>query len=919
MSLKKSPYRRRVAIAQLFLLLAIALHPEAFAFKQKYHEQETESRLQGAGFDVDSADEVGDSNYYTDIAELLSDAAHGDNNQLAASSARLRQKRTQIGDALNACERRRALDTFGEALHTVQDLHSHTNSLDNGIALGDILNLSNGTAACSLPNFAPGGLVSGYFNAIGGTTRLQCLGKPANMCCHYDLNKDEPEAPNGQNGKHANALNRAGVETLNYLSLVEQDVRARFGEPKATQLLKMFKKKQRTTFFVIDDTGSMGNDIAGVKAAANAFLDQIIAGDEAPTLGLVTFKDSPSDRGVTCDLAALRAQINGLFASGGGDCPEAMNAGLLAALSHFPLIGTDMQLRGGRILLATDASAGDSGSGPAVAVQSALKGVSIDAILTGDCAAEEFTAAAAGPDEVAASSENEPVEGFAAAALEPATDAVDPLTSISARTYLRALTEITGGVLFNVSRLEVDDVVPTLLDLSKPDTAILLGRKVNLTAGVPFSLQIPIDDTLRDRVTFMVTASRSGILPTFTLKRPDGSTVGTSDPGVSFRSLSSVRSYTITAPATGRWEAQLSGAGSFVLRVFGSTPFRLNSVRLLNRTPGFQRPEIDYVPLDGQPVVGDDVFADLRFTDGPTALNASVVQPDGVFLAALSPVPLDGFRRFRTDLHVPATTFILETTGLTPGGAEFVRQVSVPATPQTVAVDATPEQSIVAPGSAATVQVSVRNAGTADTTFRLRTTSTLPWFVSGPGTITVAAGATASASFSVNVPAGALEGQQSSVTFFAESVADTRVRNSATVGVLAGSANQPPVCTSAAASPSLVWSPNHDMAAIEIAGVTDPDGDPVTLTVDGITQDEPVLGTGSGDTAPDGDGVGTATARVRAERSGTGDGRVYSIQFRASDGRGGSCSGSVRVSVPHDQNDSSAADSGQAYDSTSTP
>lgn len=141
----------------------------------------TESRLQGVGFDVDSADEVGDSNYYTDIAELLSDAAHGDNNQLAAASARLRQKRTRIGDALNRCERRDALDTFGEALHTVQDLHSHSNSLDNGIALGDILSLSNGTAACSLPNFAPGGLVSGYFNWTGGTSRRQCNGMPANM------------------------------------------------------------------------------------------------------------------------------------------------------------------------------------------------------------------------------------------------------------------------------------------------------------------------------------------------------------------------------------------------------------------------------------------------------------------------------------------------------------------------------------------------------------------------------------------------------------------------------------------------------------------------------------------------------------------------------------------------------------------
>lgn len=909
-----SSARRRLAVLQIVLLLGLTVSPDIFAFKQTYHEQVTESVLQSSGFDVDSADEVGDSNYYTDVAELLSDAAHGDNNQLAASSARLRQKRTQIGDALNACERRRALDTFGEALHTAQDLHSHTNSLDNGIALGDILSLSNGTAACSLPGFAPGGLVSGYFNAIGGTTRLQCLSMPANMCCHYDLNKDEPGAPNGANGKHAAALARAGDETRGYLGLVEQDIRARFGEPKATQLLKIFKKKQRTTYFVIDDTGSMGNDLAGVKASVNSFLNQIQASDEAPTLGLVTFKDNVSDRGISCDLEALRSQVNALFASGGGDCPEAMNSALLAALSHFPLIGSDMQLRGGRILLATDASAGDAGSGPLVAVQAGLKGVSIDSILTGDCTAEEF-AAGEGSELVAASSENEPVEGLTAD-LPVAASAVDPLTSFSARTLLRALTEATGGVLFNVSRLEVDDVVPTLLDLNRPDMAILVTRKVELASGTPFTLSIPIDDTLREKVTFMVTASRSGILPTFTLKRPDGTVVGPSDPGVAFRSLSSVRSYAITAPATGRWEVQLSGAGSFVLRAFGSTPFRLNSVRLLNRSVGFQRPEIDFVPLDGQPVAGDDVFADLRFTDRPAALNATLAQPDGVFLANLNPTPLDGARRFRADLHVPASTFILETTGLTPGGAEFVRQVSVPATPQTVALTASPEQSIAAAGSVATVQLTVRNAGTALTTYRLRASSALPWLVAGPSLLKVAPGTSDTVEFTVTVPAGAVEGQQNSITFFAEDVTAARNRNSATVGVLVGSSNRPPECGAAQADPALLWPPNHELANIAILGVSDPDGDAVTLTIEGITQDEPVLGTGSGDTAPDAEGVGTAAARVRAERSGDGDGRVYSLQFRASDGRGGSCGGSVSVRVPHNQKET-AIDSGQAYDSTS--
>ncbi len=47
----------------------------------------------------------------------------------------------------------------------------------------------------------------------------------------------------------------------------------------------------------------------------------------------------------------------------------------------------------------------------------------------------------------------------------------------------------------------------------------------------------------------------------------------------------------------------------------------------------------------------------------------------------------------------------------------------------------------------------------------------------------------------------------------------------------------------------------------------------------------------------------------RSERDGNGDGRVYRIAFTVSDGRGGSCSGTVTVGVPHDQSGPAPVDS----------
>jgi hypothetical protein len=143
---------------------------------------------------------------------------------------------------------------------------------------------------------------------------------------------------------------------------------------------------------------------------------------------------------------------------------------------------------------------------------------------------------------------------------------------------------------------------------------------------------------------------------------------------------------------------------------------------------------------------------------------------------------------------------------------------------------------------------------------------------------------------------------------------DTNSFAEATVG--AGS-NQPVVCSAARPSRDMLWPPNHKLIPLSIVGVTDPDNDPVTIHITGVTQDEPINGGGDGNTSPDATGVGTGTVRVRAERSGQGDGRVYHIGFTADDGKGGTCTHKVTVCVPHDQGrHNTCIDQGQLFDST---
>lgn len=136
--------------------------------------------------------------------------------------------------------------------------------------------------------------------------------------------------------------------------------------------------------------------------------------------------------------------------------------------------------------------------------------------------------------------------------------------------------------------------------------------------------------------------------------------------------------------------------------------------------------------------------------------------------------------------------------------------------------------------------------------------------------------------------------------------------------------NEPPLCGNAQTSPAELWPPNHRLVPVSVTGVTDPDGDPISIIITSISQDEPLEGQGDGDTGPDGAGLGTSTAEVRAERSGTkktpGDGRVYQIQFVAEDGLGGDCSGEVTACVPSEMSPGrSCVDQGARFDSTGAP
>ena len=119
--------------------------------------------------------------------------------------------------------------------------------------------------------------------------------------------------------------------------------------------------------------------------------------------------------------------------------------------------------------------------------------------------------------------------------------------------------------------------------------------------------------------------------------------------------------------------------------------------------------------------------------------------------------------------------------------------------------------------------------------------------------------------------------------------------NSHTVEVTAS--NPAPVITSEAVDKPILWPPNHQMVNVNVSyDVSDNCG--LVECVLTVTSNEPVLGPGSGNTTPDWQVIDANNVLIRAERSGQGNGRIYTITITCTDSSGNSSSKTVSVKVP---------------------
>jgi uncharacterized lipoprotein YddW (UPF0748 family) len=109
----------------------------------------------------------------------------------------------------------------------------------------------------------------------------------------------------------------------------------------------------------------------------------------------------------------------------------------------------------------------------------------------------------------------------------------------------------------------------------------------------------------------------------------------------------------------------------------------------------------------------------------------------------------------------------------------------------------------------------------------------------------------------------------------------------------------PPVISTVLVNTPVLFPPNHKMRDITLEYTATDNCGPVITTLL-VSSNEPVYASGDGHTGPDWQVIDAHHLKLRAERSGSGEGRVYTIIITATDAAGHTATRTITVSVPHD-------------------
>jgi PKD repeat protein len=167
------------------------------------------------------------------------------------------------------------------------------------------------------------------------------------------------------------------------------------------------------------------------------------------------------------------------------------------------------------------------------------------------------------------------------------------------------------------------------------------------------------------------------------------------------------------------------------------------------------------------------------------------------------------------------------------------------------------------------------------------------------GILTFAAGETTK-TIAVQIIGDRLDEQNENFFVYLSEAINANIVDAQGIGTIIDDDESPTL--NVAAVPGELWPPNHKMVEVKVnVNVSDDfDANP-TVRLLSITSNEPDNGLGDGDTAGDIEIRSDGRIFLRAERSGNGNGRIYTLTYSATDSAGNVTYSTTQVRVPKNQ------------------
>lgn len=664
-------------------------------------------------------------------------AAHCDNETLPACTQRLIDLKQQAINALKGSEPNGELarQLTGRALHTLQDFYAHSNWVFlNGSTANSVLGSSTiprlGTSQDTCERgfgfqgagtYALHGLTSlttGYFNTVPLNP------EPDGKCQHgfgfqiptARIMKDVPEIDYSGQGTHAQARAAAVASTSHFVSMV-LDAPEVSSNDKA---LRAYMDVDGSLGFVIDNTGSMGGEINGVKGQVSAIVNLTESLNRNPDKYiLVSFNDpSVGVPVVTTDASVLLSAVNSLFAYGGGDCPELAMTGMGRAV--------DEASPSSDLFLFTDASAKDSGLWPHIAARAKAKDVRIWSFIYGSCSP------------------------------------IDPA-------YFGLSTE-TGGQLIEMYRGATETA--KIFDLIKPGVTesmvpVLVATGDNGATGQRI-VEFPVDSSMNSLIVSM-TGDNFRFSGTATLLNPAGVPINMAMPDVKLTEIKGGVIYTIDNPTVGAWRAQLDGAGNYYINVQVVSDIEFGGFDFVEERGRAEH--TGYFPLVGEPVTAGETLGLARLYGDISSVNFFLTDEHGTKIKNINLQSNDEVApgEYLGSFTLPGRRFRVVAIGQTPMGDQFMRTFSSSYVGQSVKVEAVNGAFLdLTPGSVVTQRFKVTNLGLRDT-FNISAENT-NGFISSytPTSVTLDANGNAIIEVTLSIPASTPVGTVVTLSVLAE-------------------------------------------------------------------------------------------------------------------------------------------------------